>query len=262
MHSIQLLRSPIYTPNHKKLDKKIIGIQKTICGLPKCTANVITQLPYELFGLEAFSLKNAYLRCIGEHLRNAVNDQGRLGIIYKGLIDHILAKYGGAEKIPRITQYDCIRSPTIRTLFLLKTEGGIHLKTTNENFQLHMTKLEQEWRIQATNELPHLNPDLSLKLLHKLLIHNIYKIQHITLPNGTNLMTPNDFKIYHKAPSKLEKNALQIAEQLFCHPSCKPNCPNPCTRHLPARTLKPRYISNNQNLIPRILDNPPQPLDT
>ena len=124
-----------------------------------------------------------------------------------------------------------------------------------------MTKLEQEWRTQATNELPHLNPNLSLKLLHKLLIHNIYKIQHITLPNGTHLMTPDDFKIYHKTPSKLEKYALQIVEQLFCYPSCTPNCPNPCTRHLPARTLKPKYISNNQNLIPRISENPPQPLD-
>jgi hypothetical protein len=48
-------------PTIKKLDKKFIGIQKTICGLPKYTANVIIQLPHKLFGLEAFSLKNAYL---------------------------------------------------------------------------------------------------------------------------------------------------------------------------------------------------------
>jgi len=51
-------------PIIKKLDKKIIGIQKNICGLPKCIANVIAQLPFEYFGLEAFSLKNAYLCCI------------------------------------------------------------------------------------------------------------------------------------------------------------------------------------------------------
>ena len=48
----------------------------------------------------------------------------------------------------------------MRTLFLLKMEGGIHFKNTNENFQLYMTELEQEWRTQATNVLPHLNPDL------------------------------------------------------------------------------------------------------
>ena len=53
---------PYSIPTIKKLDKKIIGIPKAICGLHKCTANIITQLPHDLFGLEAFSLKNAYLR--------------------------------------------------------------------------------------------------------------------------------------------------------------------------------------------------------
>ena len=196
--------------------------------LPKCTTNVITQLPHELFGLEAFSLKNAYLRCNSEQLRNALHDPGRLGIIYKGLIQHILAKHGGAEDVPRIKQHDCIRSLTTRTLFLLKKAGGVHLKSIEENFQLHMTKLELEWRSQVTIELPHLNPKLSIKLLHKLLMYNIYKIKHITLPNGTNLMTQEDFKLYYKSPTKLEKNALKIVDQLFCYPSLYPN---PCHRH-------------------------------
>ena len=119
---------PYSLPTIKKLDKKIIGIQKVICGLPKCTANVITQLPHDLFGLEAFSLKNAYLKCIGEQLRNALNDSGRIGIIYRGLIQHILAKHGGAEDIQRIRPQDCIKSPTTRTLFLLKKKEGFTLK--------------------------------------------------------------------------------------------------------------------------------------
>jgi hypothetical protein len=59
-----------------------------------------------------------------------------------------------------------------------------------------MTELEREWRAQSTIELPLLNPELSLKLLHKLLIHNIYEIKHITLPNETTLMTPENFKTY------------------------------------------------------------------
>jgi hypothetical protein len=96
---------PYSLPTIKKLDKNIIGIQKTICGLPKCTAIVITQLPHDLFGLEAFSLKNAYLRCISEQLISALNNPDILGIIYKGLIQHILAKYGGAVNIPRITHW-------------------------------------------------------------------------------------------------------------------------------------------------------------
>jgi len=76
-----------------------------------------------------------------------------------------------------------------------------------------MTKLELEWRAQAIAKLPHLNSKLSLKLLHKLLVHNIYKIKHIILPNGTNLITPNNFKTYYKTPIKLKKSALNIAEQ-------------------------------------------------
>ena len=55
-----------------------------------------------MFGIEAFSLKNAYLRCIGEQLRNALNDKGKLGIIYRGLTNFILAKHGGVKNKPRI----------------------------------------------------------------------------------------------------------------------------------------------------------------
>ena len=70
-----------------------------------------------MFGIEAFSLKNAYLRCIDEQLRNALNDKGRLGIIYIGLTHFILAKHGGAKNIPRIKYQNYIKSPTMNTLF-------------------------------------------------------------------------------------------------------------------------------------------------
>ena len=247
---------PYSLPTIKKLDKKIIGIQKTICGLSKCTTNIITQLPHDLFGLKGFSLKNAYLRCISEQLRNALNDTGRLGIIYKGLTQQILAKHGGAEDIQRIKYQDCTRSPTTRTLFLMKKEGGVHLKSIEANFQLHKTELEQKWRTQATSILPQLNTELSLKLLHKFLIQNIHKIKHISLPNGTNLMSSKDFQTYYKTPTKLEKHALHIAEQLFCQESYNQNCPNPCNTHPQARTLKTKYISDNRELTPNIPETP------
>ena len=57
---------PYSIPTIKKLDKKIIALHKTIWGLSKCTSNIVTQLPHNLFGIEAFSLKNVYLRCIEE----------------------------------------------------------------------------------------------------------------------------------------------------------------------------------------------------
>lgn len=56
----------------KKLDKKISTLQKEIYGLPNCTPNVTTQLLYNLFGMEALSLKNAYFGCIGKQLRNTL----------------------------------------------------------------------------------------------------------------------------------------------------------------------------------------------
>src|SRR4028119_1537913 len=77
---------PYSTSTIKKLDNKILRAQKTTCGLSKCLSNITTQLPHELYGLDAFSLKNDYLRCIGEQLLNALNDKGTLGIIYKGLL--------------------------------------------------------------------------------------------------------------------------------------------------------------------------------
>jgi hypothetical protein len=64
----------------------------------------MTQLPHTMFGLEALSLRNAYLYCIKEQLRKALNDTGRLGTIYQGLTNYIFAKHGGAQNIPRITK--------------------------------------------------------------------------------------------------------------------------------------------------------------
>jgi hypothetical protein len=51
---------PYSMPTLAKLDKKIIALQKKICGLPCSTPNITTQLPRESFGLEAFFLKTAY----------------------------------------------------------------------------------------------------------------------------------------------------------------------------------------------------------
>ena len=83
----------------EKLDKKIIALQKKTCWLPNCTSNFIKQLPHELFEMEVLSLKNAYLRYINKQLKDALNDIGRLGTIYRWLIYYILSKYGGIPHI-------------------------------------------------------------------------------------------------------------------------------------------------------------------
>jgi hypothetical protein len=91
---------PYSMPNIAKLDQKIIALQKAIYGLPKSTPNITTKLPHDQFGLNAHSLKTEYLTCIRKQLRNALNDPGRLGTIYIGLTNHILAKYGGSQHQP------------------------------------------------------------------------------------------------------------------------------------------------------------------
>jgi hypothetical protein len=91
---------PYSMPNIYKLNQKIIALQKAICGLPKSTPNITTKLPHDQFGLNAYSLKTEYLTCIGKQLCNALNDPGRLGTIYNGLTNHILAKYGGSQHLP------------------------------------------------------------------------------------------------------------------------------------------------------------------
>ena len=164
-------------------------------------SNAVAQLPQNMFGTEAFSLKNAYFTCIGEQLINALNDKGRLGQIYTGLTKHIVAKHGGSFNLSRVSPHDCIRSPITRTLFLLKTTSGAHLRSTLVKFPLLPTSLETQW-MQLSQNIPTLTYTTSLKYLHKLLLRNITDLTQITHPNGTHLLSNEEFQYYHGAPTK------------------------------------------------------------
>ena len=177
-------------------------------------------------------------------------------MIYRGLTHFILAKHGGGENIPRIKYQDCIRSPTTRTLFLIKKVGGAHLRSNIDNFPLQATPLEQMWCPLSTTHLPQINPTQTLKFLHKLLLHNIYEIKHLMLPNGINLMTLEDFKFFYSKPTKLIKQALDIAEQLFCHPRYNPTCQTPCDNHHPRRNFKRRIYNIRPQHRTKNLRNP------
>jgi hypothetical protein len=246
---------PYSMPTIRKLDKKLITLQKKICGLPLCTSNITVQLPCDLFGMEAFSLKNAYITCIGEQLQNALNDTGHLGKIYTGISNYIFAKYGGTLNLPRIRHSDCLRSPTTRTLLLLKQDAHVHIRSMLPNFPLHPTSLEIDW-MAATIDHPFLTLQRSLQFLNKLLLYHIIDIKHLTLPNDTHLMSLQDFKLYYAIPTKLILIALDIAAQLFCHPSCLSQCQLPCLLHYPPRSLLPQYIMPNPNIHPRIIVPP------
>ena len=111
---------PFSKPDIKKLDKIISKITKEACRIPGSTSNILTHLSHENFGINATSLPPDYIHCIGQQLLQALNDQGQLGTIYKGLTKYITAKYGGSLHLPKLKQQACSRSPIARTLFLLK----------------------------------------------------------------------------------------------------------------------------------------------
>jgi hypothetical protein len=151
---------PYSMPNITKLDKKIIGLQKTIYGLPKSTPNITKKLPHDQYGLDAHSLKIEYLTCIGKQLHTALNNPSRLGTIYKGLTNHIFAKYGGAQHLPLLNKEACLHSPTTRTLYLLKHNGLAHIQTDNTTFPHMETPLATIW-IQKAITYPTITPSLN-----------------------------------------------------------------------------------------------------
>jgi hypothetical protein len=217
-------------PNIAKLDQKIIALQKAICGLPKSTPNITTKLPHDQFGLNAHSLSTEYLTCIGKQLRNALNDPRRLGTIYIGLTNYILAKYGGSQHLPLLNKEACLHSPTARTLYLLRHNGLAHLQTDKITFPQNDTPLATIW-YQKSISHPDLTANLNRKYLNQLLLFNITTLEQITLPNRTTIMNEKEFQQYHKKPTLTIKKALKIASHLFCTSTCTDTCRTPCNIH-------------------------------
>ena len=237
-------------PTIKRFDKILIRLQKSICDLPKSTPNVTTQLPHHLFGLKAFSLKNAYLRCIGNQLKDALNDNGMLGNIYRGLTNYIFALHGGAEN-PKITIAACLRSPTTKTIYLLKSPGGLHIRSTLEMFPKDQTPLEVKW-LQQRMLHPYIKEKASLSNINKLYLLHITDITQLTQPCGTKLMSLKDlvlkFEETNISLKRIHKN-LQIQ---FCESICTPQCPNNCTNHKSPLTLLPQFLLPSQPPLPDI----------
>ena len=127
-----------------------------------------------------------------------------------------------------------------------------------DNFISNTSALENVWMTEAQN-MHGLNHTTSLKLLQKLPLHNITELRQIALPNDLDMMSPNDLKNYHSNLTKLIKNALNIAQQLLCHPPCLPQCQQPCPHHYPPRTLKHNYIISNHNILPKQPNSPVHP---
>ena len=239
-------------PTINKLDKIITRLHKSILGVPCSIPNVTTQLPYENFGLGAFSLHNAYLRCIREQLIDALNDPRKLGIIYQRLTKFITAKIGGVQHISRITKQSCVQSPITHMLYLLKKVVGAHIRSINKDLPLQRTQLEELWFTQCTNH-PNITNKISLHFLNNLFLHHITNLCQLIRPNGNQLMNINEFTIHYGQPNKIIKNILKLAEKLFCHPTCEINCVQPCPHHQAPCTLLLQF-----HIPPHELPNHPQ----
>jgi hypothetical protein len=177
-----------------------------------------------------------------KRLQNTLNDPGRLGIIYKGLTNHILAKYGGPQLLPLLNKEACLHSPTARILYLLKHNGLAHIQTDNITF-LHMdTPLAKIWLQKAIN-YPNITTSLNHKYLHQLLLLNITTLDQITLPNKTTIMNEKEFQKYHKKPTPTIKKALKIESHLFFTTNCTNECNPPYNIHIELYTLAPEIIN-------------------
>jgi ribonuclease HI len=200
----------------KKLDKIISKITKKTCNIPKSTANILTHLPHENFGINMTSLLPDYVHCIGQQLIQTLNDPCQLGTIYQGLTKYITAKYRGSLHLPKLKQQACSRSPIARTLFLLKREYEIHVTTTNKAFPVKKTPSEITWR---TNPIYHTLSDhskiQSQKYLDKLYTYGITTLPQILNKTNTSFLTPEEFRITYKNLPKTIKAALQQAQILF-----------------------------------------------
>ena len=241
---------PFSLPTIHKLDKLLIRLQKSICGLPKSAPNVTIQLLHNLFGLNAFSLTQAYLRCIGEQLRDALNDPGILGSIYQGLTNYIFSLYGGSKN-PTILTVACIHSPTTRSIYLLKTSGKIHFKKYMDGSHITKQPLETKWLTQRFQH-PYINLKTSLRYIHKLYLFNITDIMQLTQNCGTKLMTIQDIKTQHGPITNIMHKIHQKLQILFCEPTCTITCPTTCSSHAPPLTLLQDF-----NIPPQTLLNPP-----
>jgi hypothetical protein len=232
---------PFSKPDIKKLDKIISKITKEACRIPRSTANILTHLSHENFGINATSLLPDYIHCIGQQLLQALNDQGQLGTIYQGLTKYITAKYGGSLDLPKLKQQACSKSPIARTLFLLKKEYEIHIATTNKAFSIKQTQLELTWKsTPAYANLTETSKIQSQKFLDKLYTYGITTLLQIQNTTTNTILTPEEFRtIYNHAP-KIIKEALHYTKHKLYSHILKPTHPKEPYNHCHQQTSQTR----------------------
>jgi hypothetical protein len=158
-----------------------------------------------------------------EQLRDALNNQGRLGIIYKGLTKHIVAKHGGSTTLTPI-RIACLYSSTTKTIALL-IKNRVQIASFDTPFHTTCTMIENKWN-KKKHKLTPLQQANKQKILHKLYTFNIYIFEDLTMTNGTTLMNPNKLKKQYNSCPTIIKIALHHCQIMFCqYNTCETNCP-------------------------------------
>jgi hypothetical protein len=157
-----------------------------------------------------------------------------------------MAKYRGFTILIQIKIAACLYSPTTQTIVLLN-ENKVQIRSFDTTFPTTCTLIGNNWKEQKHKLTPTQRNNIQ-KLLHKLYTLNIYSLNNFTMPNGTTLMNPLDFKKQYNSCSKCIKIEIQYCQTMFCQ-NDNPNISHP----LPNYNLLPQYHIQNP-----IIQNPNQ----
>ena len=115
-----------------------------------------------------------------------------------------------------------MRSPTTKTLYLLKYNGLAHIQTDTTTFPHMETPLAIVW-LQKANIYPSITPNINCKYLHQSLLLNITTLEQITLLNRTTIMNEKEFKQYHNKITPPLKKYLKSHHTYFTPQSVQQN---------------------------------------
>lgn len=105
--------------------------------------NIITQLPWDAFGIDAFSILPRYATTLSEQLTQTRKNPNPLGDIYQ--VKYIANKYGRIEYLPLLKYQACSKSTTTKISYILKKNFNIHLYSINIIFPLNKSSLYEDW---------------------------------------------------------------------------------------------------------------------
>ena len=152
-------------------------INKDHMRFPQRLPNIITQLPQDAFGVDAFSILPRYATILSEQLTQTRKNPSPLGDIYQ--VKHVANKYDRVEHLPLLKYQACSKSTTIKISYILKKNFKIHLHSINTISPLKKSSLyEDQYKSPFYSNLTP-TKDPTKKNLNKLATSNITAVPQI-----------------------------------------------------------------------------------